>query len=122
MKATVKKVGEILLQVALGSAFGALMQNIGFAASDNYYTGDTQSFIDMSVKAIKIARFVALFLCIVAFIVAGVTWAFADDSREGKGKLIKVAAGTGIVLLAVVIVQFLIGGFGFGDISAGLGR
>lgn len=36
MKATVKKVGGILLQVALGFAFGALMQNIGFAASDNY--------------------------------------------------------------------------------------
>lgn len=107
---------------AAGLMADKIMSGAVFAAEDNPYSGNTQGFIDMSIRAIKVSRFIALFLCVIAFVVAGVTWAFADDQREGKGKLIKVAAGTGIVLLAVVIVQFLIGGFGFGDISSDVGK
>lgn len=87
------------------------------AAAVGFYDGDTTEFITKSEFAIKIVRFVAIFIVIGGVIWAGAEFAIKHDQQRGATILVSAVIGGFAVLLAPTLMNFVIGGLGISDIT-----
>jgi len=104
-------VAKILFLTFMASA------NSSVAANSEFFTGDTTSFISKSELALKIVRFVAIFIVIGGVIWAGAEFSIKNDQQRGATILVSAVIGGFAVLLAPTLMNFVLGGLDVGDVT-----
>lgn len=103
---------KILFLVLMANA------NSAVASGSSFFAGDTKEFIDKSTLALKIVRFIAIFIVIGGVIWAGAEFSIKHDQQRGATILVSAVIGGFAVLLAPTLMNFVIGGLDVGDVTA----
>lgn len=95
-----------------------MVSRTAYAGNTSFFAGDTKVFVEKSELAIKIVRFIAIFIVIGGVIWAGAEFSIKHDQQRGATILVSAVIGGFAVLLAPTLMNFVIGGLDVGDVTA----